>query len=145
MRLGISGIELRLLGVWGLICCLRALTDADTHVFLFIAYNRDAAHTVHPLAGQGLNIGLSDVSTLSSVIQEGIESGQDIGSIILLENYAKDRYAQNVLMSGVLHGIQRLFGTDLKVVSWLRSFGLNSVNGVSPLKVCAKGDTLLIV
>lgn len=97
--------------------------------------NRDAAHTVHPLAGQGLNLGLSDVQTLSKVIENGLESGQDIGSVILLEDYAKRRYTQNVIMSTALHAIQRIFGTKSTTISLIRSLGLNAVNAIPIGKV----------
>ncbi|TPX44518.1 hypothetical protein SeLEV6574_g04452 [Synchytrium endobioticum] len=110
------------------------LSHAAKYIGDRVALVGDAAHTVHPLAGQGLNLGLSDVSTLAAVIQTGIESGQDIGSVILLEEYAKDAYARNAVMSAALHAIQRLFGTDMSVVSWLRSVGMNSLNAIVPLK-----------
>ncbi|TPX34330.1 hypothetical protein SmJEL517_g02929 [Synchytrium microbalum] len=110
------------------------LSHASRYVAPRIALIGDAAHTIHPLAGQGLNLGLADVEVLSNVLQNGVESGQDIGSVILLEEYAKQRYTSNVMMQTGVHAIQRLFGTDSIVIGGLRSFGLNVVNSFGSLK-----------
>ncbi|KAJ3289009.1 putative ubiquinone biosynthesis monooxygenase [Borealophlyctis nickersoniae] len=99
-----------------------------------IALIGDAAHTVHPLAGQGLNLGLADAKTLSDVIDDAVFEGQDIGQIHVLEKYAAERYGHNLSMLTAVHGIGRLFGTDSKIVSWIRSTGLNLTNSATPLK-----------
>ncbi|XWS35104.1 hypothetical protein CRYUN_Cryun21dG0097600 [Craigia yunnanensis] len=65
------------------------------------------AHTVHPLAGQGVNLGFGDASTLSSVISEGIALGTDIGEVSLLKKYEEDRKPANIMMMAVLDGFQK--------------------------------------
>ncbi len=58
--------------------------------FIIIIYS-DAGHTVHPLAGQGVNLGIADACTLATVLVEGLESGQDIGQLSVLQQYEEQR------------------------------------------------------
>lgn len=57
-----------------------------------IHFTRDAGHTVHPLAGQGVNLGIADACTLATVLVDGLETGQDIGQLSLLQYYEEQRY-----------------------------------------------------
>jgi ubiquinone biosynthesis monooxygenase Coq6 len=82
------------------------LRHADTYVTERIALVGDAAHTIHPLAGQGLNQGQGDVASLLNTIEAAVESGADIGSQLSLERYSSERYAANNAMLGVCDKLQ---------------------------------------
>ncbi|KAI7867778.1 hypothetical protein BDF14DRAFT_1798957 [Spinellus fusiger] len=99
-----------------------------------VALVGDAAHTIHPLAGQGLNQGLLDVACLSRVLESGVLHGQDIGSINLLRDYSTERYGRNILMLSSCDKMHRLFGTDILPITWIRSLGLSAVNSLDGLK-----------
>lgn len=104
---------------------------------LLTIFNRDAAHTIHPLAGQGLNQGLLDVECLSRMLALGTMEGQDIGSIHLLRNYASERYVRNIVMLSTCDKIHRLFSTEAASITWLRSFGLTALNSFDIVKASA--------
>ncbi|KAJ3265143.1 putative ubiquinone biosynthesis monooxygenase [Chytriomyces hyalinus] len=99
-----------------------------------VALVGDAAHTVHPLAGQGLNLGLLDVATLTNVIEEGVQAGADIGNIHTLQGYAAERFAPNLGMMMAIDSIGKLFRAESDPVVWARSFGLNLVNTLPGFK-----------
>ncbi|KAI7847579.1 hypothetical protein BDC45DRAFT_541798 [Circinella umbellata] len=94
----------------------------------------DAAHTVHPLAGQGLNQGILDVECLADILQQGASNGQDIGNIHLLREYASVRYLRNLVMISACDKLHRLYTTDFAPVTWLRSLGLTAVNQLDFVK-----------
>lgn len=93
----------------------------------------DAAHVVHPLAGQGLNLGLADVVSLARVI-ESREAFRGIGDEKLLRRYARERAAPTRAMGHVTDGLLQLFASPAPVAKELRNRGLTLVNGLSPLK-----------
>ncbi len=93
----------------------------------------DAAHVVHPLAGQGLNLGLNDVSELLRVLA-GRESWRDLGDNVLLRRYERARAEPVALMRLATHGLAQLFGRDDAFSRDLRNFGLSAVNALPPLK-----------
>ena len=93
----------------------------------------DAAHVVHPLAGQGLNLGLADVATLARVI-ESRESWRALSDEKLLRRYARERAAPTWAMGQVTDGLMRLFSHQAPAVRELRNRGLTLVNQLSPLK-----------
>jgi 2-polyprenyl-6-methoxyphenol hydroxylase-like FAD-dependent oxidoreductase len=93
----------------------------------------DAAHVVHPLAGQGLNLGLADVSELLRVLA-GRESWRDLGDAVLLRRYERSRAEPVALMRLATHGLARLFARDDAVSREVRNLGLAAVNAVAPLK-----------
>ena len=93
----------------------------------------DAAHVVHPLAGQGLNLGLADVLALVQVLGER-ESWRDLGDEKLLRRYARERLAKTWAMGQVTDGLLRLFAQPSPVVRELRNRGLTLVNQLSPVK-----------
>ncbi|RUS19000.1 hypothetical protein BC937DRAFT_88084 [Endogone sp. FLAS-F59071] len=96
--------------------------------------HNDAAHAMHPLAGQGLNQGLLDVQCLAGVLEDGFLNGGDIGNVHLLSNYSSNRYARNLAMLGAVDKLHRLFGTEFKPIVLARSLGLRAVDSVGPLK-----------
>jgi len=93
----------------------------------------DAAHVVHPLAGQGLNLGLADVAALVGVIRER-EAWRPLGDEKLLRRYTRERVAPTWAMGQVTDGLLRLFAEDAPAVRELRNRGLTLVNNLSPLK-----------
>ncbi|KAF7721063.1 putative ubiquinone biosynthesis monooxygenase [Apophysomyces ossiformis] len=110
------------------------LRNSERYVADRVALVGDAAHTIHPLAGQGLNQGLLDVECLSKTLETGTMEGQDIGNIHLLRSYAAERYVKNVVMLSACDKMHRLFGTDIAPVTWVRSLGLTAVNNMDFLK-----------
>ena len=93
----------------------------------------DAAHVVHPLAGQGLNLGLADVSELLRVLG-GREDWRDPGDAVLLRRYERSRAEPVGLMRLATHALARLFARDDALSREVRNFGLSAVNALPPLK-----------
>ncbi|CAG8741444.1 12591_t:CDS:2, partial [Dentiscutata erythropus] len=110
------------------------MRNAESYVKERIALIGDAAHTIHPLAGQGLNQGLADVQSLVKVIEHGVVTGQDLGNIQLLKNYSSDRYLSNLIMLGVVDKLHKLFGNDFAPIVLMRSLGLQVINNLEPVK-----------
>ena len=94
----------------------------------------DAAHTIHPLAGQGVNLGLADVTSLIEVIVDALNDKKDIGDLKVLRRYERWRRADNRSMLMAMDGLKRLFGSELSGVKTLRSLGLDITNKITPLK-----------
>lgn len=94
----------------------------------------DAAHTIHPLAGQGVNLGLADVASLIDVVSEALNSKKDIGDLKVLRRYERWRRADNRSMLVAMDGLKRLFGSELSIVKELRNVGLKITNQLTPLK-----------
>jgi len=93
----------------------------------------DAAHNVHPLAGQGVNLGFQDAEELASVLRSR-GAQDDCGDFRLLRRYARARSEPIAMMQAATDGLQRLFNNELPGLSWLRNTGLRLTNGVVPLK-----------
>ena len=94
----------------------------------------DAAHGIHPIAGQGLNLGLRDVIALSAIVRDAIVDGNDPGSPALLAAYQARRRPANLMMLGATHALDRLFSTDNGLVRTVRDLGIASVQRLPPLK-----------
>jgi 2-octaprenyl-6-methoxyphenol hydroxylase len=94
----------------------------------------DAAHAVHPLAGQGLNIGMRDVAALAEIVVEGARLGLDIGSPVLLERYERWRRFDSALSATMMDSLNRLFSNDSAPLRVLRDLGLGIVDRAPPLK-----------
>lgn len=94
----------------------------------------DAAHVVHPIAGQGLNLGLKDVAALAEVIVDAMRLGLDHGSVDVLERYQSWRRLDTASMAIVTDGMNRLFSNDVAPVRALRDFGLGLVDRTGPVK-----------
>lgn len=94
----------------------------------------DAAHVVHPLAGQGLNLGLRDVAALAEAITDAGRLGLDIGSAAPLEAYQRRRRFDATLMAATTDALNRLFANDIAPLRALRESGLGLVNAVPPLR-----------
>ena len=94
----------------------------------------DAAHGIHPIAGQGLNLGLRDAIALSGLIIEAHARGQDVGDAVLLAAYQRSRRADNLSMILATDGLERLFSTDNPIVRAARDFGIAAVHRMPGLK-----------
>ncbi|MDQ7075114.1 MAG: UbiH/UbiF/VisC/COQ6 family ubiquinone biosynthesis hydroxylase [Gammaproteobacteria bacterium] len=104
---------------------------AEQYVKPRLALVGDAAHTIHPLAGQGVNIGLLDASALTESL---LESKGDLGQLRVLRRYERWRRGNNSLMMHSMDGFYGLFGNDHLPLVQLRNFALSFADRVSPLK-----------
>jgi 2-octaprenyl-6-methoxyphenol hydroxylase len=110
------------------------LQIAKSFVAPRLALIGDAAHVVHPVAGQGLNLGLKDVAALAEVAIDALRLGQDHGAADVLERYQRWRRFDTTLMAMVTDGMNRLFSNDVGAVRAARDFGLGVVDRLGPLK-----------
>jgi len=94
----------------------------------------DAIHTIHPLAGQGVNLGLKDALALANVVITAQESGRNIASQQVLRRYERQRKGDNLMMMAIMDGFKRLFGADEQWVQFARSSGMGLVNQSTLLK-----------
>jgi 2-octaprenyl-6-methoxyphenol hydroxylase len=94
----------------------------------------DAAHGIHPIAGQGLNLGLRDAAALTEVLVEGARLGLDLGDAQLLKRYERWRSLDTFLVAASTDGLARLFGIPGDAASAVRRFGLSAVQRIAPLK-----------
>ncbi|WP_430460600.1 UbiH/UbiF/VisC/COQ6 family ubiquinone biosynthesis hydroxylase [Thalassolituus sp. LLYu03] len=94
----------------------------------------DAAHTIHPLAGQGVNLGFKDAETLAEEILRAQAKGLDIGSELVLSRYQRRRQADNLATMAVMEGFKQLFGSDLPLVRLLRNEGMRLFDKLLPVK-----------
>jgi len=107
---------------------------ADEYVKKGLALIGDAAHTIHPLAGQGVNLGILDAAALAEVIVTARAKGQNIASLTTLRKYERWRRADNSLMMYSMSGFKNLFSNEQSSLSFVRNAGLNLVNSMGPVK-----------
>lgn len=112
---------------------LRALY-ATSSVQPRIALAGDAAHTIHPLAGQGVNLGLLDAAALAQVLTQGVAQGRDPGGLPLLRRYERWRKGDHLIMLATMEGFHRLFGLPFAPARWVRNWGLNLTHMLTPVK-----------
>ncbi|KAK9834120.1 hypothetical protein WJX84_000985 [Apatococcus fuscideae] len=112
-----------------------ALCHAGRYVRPRFAMIGDAAHAIHPLAGQGVNLGFADVSCLAQALAEACEAGTDIGSLSFLEeHYERPRQRANVSMMAGLDLLKRLFTPQEGLLANMRNLGLDTVNIMPAVK-----------
>ncbi len=111
-----------------------ALRLAKSFIGPRLALIGDAAHVVHPIAGQGLNLGLKDVAALAEVVVDAMRMGLDHGAADTLERYQRWRRLDTSLMAVVTDGMNRLFSNDVAPVRALRDFGLGVVDRLPLVK-----------
>ncbi|MEM9780933.1 MAG: UbiH/UbiF/VisC/COQ6 family ubiquinone biosynthesis hydroxylase [Pseudomonadota bacterium] len=110
------------------------LTLADRYVRPRLALVGDAAHGVHPIAGQGFNLGLRDVAALSEVLAAAARNGEDLGDLAVLRRYETWRRPDNVTFALGMDSLNRLFSTASPVLAALRATGLAAVDRQDGLK-----------
>ncbi|MBN9275617.1 MAG: ubiquinone biosynthesis hydroxylase [Mesorhizobium sp.] len=110
------------------------LTLARAFVAPRVALAGDAAHGIHPIAGQGLNLGLKDVAALAEVVVEADRLGQDIGALDVLERYQQWRRFDTVQMGITTDVLNRLFSNDIAPLRTVRDIGLGLVERMPRLK-----------
>jgi 2-octaprenyl-6-methoxyphenol hydroxylase len=99
-----------------------------------IALVGDAAHVIHPIAGQGLNMGLKDVAALAEVIVDAARTGLDLGSATVLDRYQRWRRFDTMAMGFATDGLNRLFSNRSDLLRFARDLGLGVVERVPSLK-----------
>ena len=117
----------------------RAVWPLEMHLARAMVADRlalvgDAAHLVHPIAGQGLNLGLRDVAALTEVVADAARLGLDIGSSIVLARYERWRRTDAALSAAAFDGLNRLFSSDWTLLRTARSAGLALVDRLPVLK-----------
>lgn len=110
------------------VCLPKRLIDTR------LALVGDAAHTFHPIAGQGLNVGFRDVAVLADVLTEAFSLGLDLGSPQVLKTYQKRRRMDVVGMTVLTDGLVRVFSNQSRVLARARSVGFGVAKHVTPLK-----------
>jgi 2-octaprenyl-6-methoxyphenol hydroxylase len=111
-----------------------SLMQAERYIARRLALVGEAAHVIHPIAGQGLNVGIRDVAALAESIIDARRLGLDIGDDSVLERYQRWRRLDAVLLAGVTDGLNRLFSNTIQPVKLARDLGLAAVNRMPPLK-----------
>jgi 2-polyprenylphenol 6-hydroxylase len=106
----------------------------DEYVRARFALMGDAAHAMHPLAGQGVNMGLKDMAALSRIVVNARQRQRDVGDLGVLRRYQRMRKGDNLMMITALDGFKRLFSNEIAPLAWLRNAGLSAVDGFTPLK-----------
>jgi len=108
----------------------HATRYADTRLVLV----GDAAHAIHPISGQGLNLGLRDVAALAEVLVDARRLGLDMGSRDILDRYERWRRFDTAMLLAVTDGLNRLFSNDIAPIKLVRDLGLAAVEQIPPLK-----------
>ena len=111
-----------------------ALTLAERYTANRLAVAGDAAHAIHPIAGQGFNLGIRDAAALAEVAVDAARLGLDIGATTALARYGRWRRADNFAMLAATDGLNRLFSNDIGPVALARRLGLAAVGRVPALK-----------
>ena len=94
----------------------------------------DAAHAIHPLAGQGVNLGFMDAAALASALGIGLAHGRDIAGLWTLRRYERARRGENQLMLQAMDAFKKLFGSEEPAVVRARGLGLSATDRLEPLK-----------
>ena len=94
----------------------------------------DAAHAIHPIAGQGLNLGFRDAAALAQVLVEGARLGLDLGDTQLLDRYQRWRSLDTLMVAASTDALTRLYGVPGRAASAVRRFGMSLVDRIGPLK-----------
>lgn len=101
--------------------------ETNAYVGSRLALVGDAAHTIHPLAGQGVNLGMADAASLAEVLSSAKQARKDIGSLNVLRQYERWRRADNRSMLVAMDGFKRLFSNQSSLLGWIRNTGMSLV------------------
>jgi len=107
--------------------------------------NHGAAHTIHPIAGQGLNLGIRDVAGLAELLIDARRVGLDIGDERVLRRYQQWRRFDTLALAAVTDGLNRLFSNALPPLQLARGLGLAAVHRVPPVRRVLMRDAMGLV
>ncbi|MFL6733112.1 MAG: FAD-dependent monooxygenase [Sphingomicrobium sp.] len=105
-----------------------------------LALAGDAAHAIHPIAGQGLNLGFRDVAALAQVLVEGARLGLDLGDAQLLARYQRWRSLDSLMVAAATDSLTRIYGIPGRTASAMRRFGMRMVGRIRPLNERLRGE-----
>ncbi len=106
----------------------------DNYIKPNLALVGDAAHTIHPLAGQGVNLGLADAAALAQTILDAHKAAKPINSMSVLRQYERWRKADNLAMMVAMDSFKNIFGSELGIVKEARNIGMNTINKLPVVK-----------
>lgn len=110
------------------------LQNADRYTDTRMALVGDAAHAVHPLAGQGYNLALNDVSALVAALAWAVETGSDVGGPVVLERYEREAKRRDTVALAAVHGIWTTMQWSGPLTRPLRALGMAAVEAAPPLR-----------
>lgn len=110
------------------------MRHAKKYVLEKIALIGDAAHTIHPLAGQGVNLGIADAAALAEIILTAQSKKRSIGSLATLRPYERARRSENTIMIATIEAIKQLFSRQELPVQTIRNLGINLTDKITPVK-----------
>ncbi|WP_434651075.1 2-octaprenyl-3-methyl-6-methoxy-1,4-benzoquinol hydroxylase [Pseudomonas sp. D1-2] len=116
------------------LCVPLRQRHAKRYVAEGLALIGDAAHTIHPLAGQGVNLGLLDAAVLAEVLLQAAGRGERLADVKVLSRYERRRMPHNLALMAAMEGFERLFQADPLPVRWLRNAGLKLVDRLPEAK-----------
>jgi 2-octaprenylphenol hydroxylase len=116
------------------LCVPLRQRHAKRYVARGLALIGDAAHTIHPLAGQGVNLGFLDAAVLAEVLRHAADRGENLADMRVLARYERRRMPHNLALMAAMEGFERLFQTDRMPLRWLRNTGLKLVNQMPEAK-----------
>lgn len=116
------------------ICVPLRQRHAKRYVAEGLALIGDAAHTIHPLAGQGVNLGFLDAAVLAEVLLHAVERGERLADVKVLSRYERRRMPHNLALMAAMEGLERLFQADPLPMRWLRNTGLKWVDQMPAAK-----------
>jgi len=109
-------------------------SHAIDYVMPRVALLGDAAHSIHPLAGQGANLGFADAQVLVEELTRALERDLDLGDLSVLKRYQRRRKPDNLATMAAMEGFKRLFGSHNSALRLLRNYGMSGVDQIAPLK-----------
>nr|WP_314566939.1 2-octaprenyl-3-methyl-6-methoxy-1,4-benzoquinol hydroxylase [uncultured Pseudomonas sp.] len=116
------------------VCVPLRQRHAKRYVAEGLALIGDAAHVIHPLAGQGVNLGFLDAATLAEVLLSATERGERLADVKVLSRYERRRMPHNLALMAAMEGFERLFQADPLPLRWLRNAGLKLVDQMPEAK-----------
>jgi len=116
------------------VCVPLRQRHAKRYVAEGLALIGDAAHVIHPLAGQGVNLGFLDAAVLAEVLLSASERGERLADVKVLSRYERRRMPHNLALMAAMEGFERLFQADQLPLRWLRNAGLKVVDQMPEAK-----------
>ncbi|HBE48178.1 MAG TPA: 2-octaprenyl-6-methoxyphenyl hydroxylase [Cyanobacteria bacterium UBA11369] len=113
------------------------LMQSDRYAQHRLALIGDAAHCCHPVAGQGMNLGIRDAAALAQILTAAHQQGEDIGDIKVLKRYERWRKTENLTILGMTDFLDRMFSNNWLPIVTIRRFGLWMLRHISPVKIYA--------